>query len=304
MRVALVGATGFIGSAVCEALAARGDDLTVLARNPERSRSRLPASASVIYWDGLSAPANRHLADADAVVNLAGEPLVGRWTAAKKRRIRESRLRSTGNLVEALASLPPASRPDVLVNGSAVGYYGDRGDEILTEESAPGSGFLAGVCVDWEREAERARALGLRVVRVRTSLVLGEGGIMQRLLPIFRVGLGCPIGDGQQWMPWIHIADEVGLILSALDDKRLDGPINATAPEQVTNAAFSQSLAHAVGRRCLLAAPKFAVRLALGEMSGLLLDGQRVTPARALEQGYGFRYPTLSGALRALLDRE
>ena len=304
MRVAISGGTGFIGTALVTALAERGDEVIVLSRRPDPARAALPTAVSIIRWDGRSALPASALARTDAVVNLAGEPIVGRWTDAKKRRIRESRLQATNAIVGALAQLPADQRPRALVSGSAVGYYGDRGDEVLTETSPPGEGFLAGVCVEWELAAIDAEALDVRVVRMRTGLALGRGGVLKQLLPLFRAGLGGRIGSGRQWFPWVHLDDEVGIILRALDDRSLSGPINAVAPEEVRNAAFAQSLSAAVSRPCLTVAPALAVKLALGESSSLLLDSQRVAPARATALGYAFRYPTLSGALRAIVRSE
>jgi len=235
------------------------------------------------------------------VFNLAGEPVAeGRWTAERKRRIRDSRVLGTRNLVAGLAGLE--SRPQVLVTASAVGYYGDRGDEALDETSSPGHGFLADVCVEWEREALAAERLGIRVVCVRTGIVLARGGgALARMLTPFRMGAGGKLGDGRQWMPWINLDDEVGILLHAMNDDRIHGAINAVGPRPVTNAAFTRALGHAVHRPAFLPMPKTALRLAFGEMSVILTASQRVLPKEAERTGYTFKHPELAGALAAVL---
>jgi len=225
----------------------------------------------------------------DAVVNLAGEPVAQRWTAEARERIRSSRVDGTRRLVDALQKNPPK----VLVSASAIGYYGSRGDEILTEASAPGDDFLAKVCVDWEREAMRAEEFGVRVVRVRIGVVLGPGGALAKMLPIFKLGLGGPIADGKHWMSWIHIDDMVRLIEFAIENP-VTGAINAVAPNPVTNAEFTRELARAIHRPAIFPVPKLALKALYGEMASILWASQRVTPAVASNTGFNFRYPTLA----------
>jgi uncharacterized protein len=239
------------------------------------------------------------LRETDAVIHLAGEPVGQRWTAAAKERIRDSRVQGTRRLVEAMASIPQP--PRILVCASAIGYYGARGDEVLTETSAPGHGFLSEVCVAWEREAQAAESLGTRVVRMRTGLVLDRnGGALARMLPPFRMGLGGPLGSGRQWMSWIHIQDLVALFVYALEHP-LSGPVNGVAPEPVTNVEFTRALASALHRPAILPMPTAALQLMFGEMSEMLLASLRVLPSAAEAGGFTFRYPNIRQALSALL---
>lgn len=289
MIIAITGGTGFIGNALVEALKARGDQVRLL------SRSRGP-----YLWDPLAGPPPAAALDgADAVIHLAGETVSQYWTAAAKRRIRESRVTGTRNLVEGLRRM--SAPPRVLISASAVGFYGDRGDEPLDESSAPGTGFLPEVSQAWEAEANAASKLGIRVVTKRTGVVLHPGGgALAKMLPPFKLGLGGPLGSGRQWMPWIHLDDQIALTLFALDTPCLAGPVNAVAPNPATNAEFVRAMGRALRRPAFMPAPAFALKLALGEMSQIVLSSQRVAP-RALEQaGYEFRYSRLAEALAAL----
>lgn len=250
--------------------------------------------------EGEPPPAS--LASADAVVHLAGEPVSQRWTAGAKRRIHDSRVEGTRRLVSALAA--QSHPPRVLVCASAVGYYGSRGDEILTEASSPGSDFLAQVVMDWENAAQSAEALGIRVVRLRFGMVLGrEGGALAKLLPVFRFGLGARLGSGEQWMAWIHLNDAVNLILFAINFAAIRGAVNASAPYPVSNDEFTSRLATALHRPAILYAPSFALRLLLGEMSEMLLASQRVLPSAAKSAGFPFQYPDLNAALEEILAK-
>ena len=240
------------------------------------------------------------LASADAVVHLAGEPVAQRWSAAAKKRIHDSRVEGTRRLVNALAT--QSQRPHVLVCASAVGFYGSRGDQILTEASTPGSDFLARVTLEWEAAAQSAEELGVRVVCLRFGMILGPGGALAKLLPVFRFGLGGRLGSGHQWMAWIHLEDAVKLILFALDFAAIRGAVNATAPHPVTNDEFTSRLATALHRPAFLPVPAFALKLALGEMSGMLLASQRVLPSVAKSAGFPFQYPDLNAAFDNLLD--
>ena len=268
MRVLVTGGTGFIGAAVCRALRGAGHAVRVVSRDPEH------AAEEAVGWDDVPAAAR----EADALVNLAGEPIAARrWKPAQKHHIRESRVEATRRLVEAATAASP--RPRILLNASAVGYYGARGDEVLDETAAPGTGFLAEVCAAWEREAEAAEALGLRVVRLRFGVVLApDGGALARMIPAFRTFFGGPLGSGTQWMSWIHRDDVTGLVVDALEDDAYRGAVNVTAPEPVTNAEFAQALGRALARPAAFRTPAFMLRWTLGEMADMLLTGQRVVP--------------------------
>jgi uncharacterized protein (TIGR01777 family) len=301
MRITVTGATGRIGSRLVRQLLDRGDAVTVLSRNPDRARSALPG-VEAVAWDPAAGPAPAEaLAGRDGVVHLAGEDIAQRWNADAKRRIRESRELGTRNLVAGLRAADP--RPPVLVSASAVGYYGPHGDEPLDETAPAGSGFLADVCAAWEREAQAAEELGVRVVRLRTGVVLDrDGGALAKMLPFFRLGGGGPVAGGRQYMPWIHRDDLVGLQIAALDGgDDWAGPINGTAPEAVTNREFSKALGRALHRPAVAPVPGLAVRVLYGDMAELVTEGQRVLPRRAQELGYEFRHPQLDEALRTTL---
>jgi hypothetical protein len=299
MRSVVTGGTGLIGRALLRRLPGPAVVLSRTANPP----AWLPGTQSFVRWaPDAEPPPFAALEGADVVFNLMGEPAAeGRWTAEKKRRIRDSRIVGTRKLVASLAAR--AARPRVLVSASAVGYYGDRGDQVLDEGSTRGAGFLADVCADWEGEAMAAEQLGVRVVCVRIGLVVTpEGGALGKMLPAFRLGAGGRLGSGRQWMPWIHIDDIVGLLLHAASNQSLHGPLNGTAPAPVTNAGFTSALARALNRPALLPVPALALQALFGEMSGMLMASQRVLPRRALETGYAFAHPELDGALRALLE--
>jgi uncharacterized protein (TIGR01777 family) len=295
--VAVTGSSGFLGSALVSSLAAAGHRVIPLVRREVRP------GEDALHWDPVSgAIASPGPAIADAVVHLAGESIAGgRWTAAKKQRIRESRVDATRRLTETLTRL--AKPPAVLVCASAIGYYGSRGDEILSEESAPGVGFLADVGREWEAATATASARGIRVVNLRIGVVLSPaGGALAKMLTPFRLGLGGVIGGGAQWMSWIALDDAIGALRHALVTEALRGPVNAVAPTPVTNAEFTRTLGRVLRRPTLVPMPAFAARLALGEMADeLLLASQRVMPVRLLASRYEFRHSTLEGALRSLL---
>lgn len=292
MDILITGGTGFIGQRLCQRLLAAGHGVTVLTRSPGRA-----GQAGVQYIGALGDVGPVH-----AVVNLAGEPLVeGRWNPARKQAMLASRIGTTHALLDWMRGLP--TRPQVLVSGSAIGYYGPRDATPLDESASPGHDFAAMLCRQWEAEALKAEDLGVRTCLLRTGIVLDrEGGALARMLPPFRIGAGGPMGDGMQWMSWIHRDDLVGLILWLLADPETRGACNGTAPAAVTNAEFARTLAHVLKRPAWVRTPAFALKLAFGEMAGLLLTGQNVVPARALQEGYRFRYPTLEAALRAILD--
>ena len=293
MNVTVTGASGLIGTKLVERLRARGDEVTTLSRNP--------SSPGAVRWQPEQEPAPKAALDgADAVVHLAGENVAQRWSDDAKRRIRSSRELGTRNLVAGIEAAEP--RPRVLVSSSAVGIYGPHGAEELAESTPAGSDFLAEVCVIWEREAQKAAELGLRVVNVRTGVMLDQaGGALAKMLPFFKLGVGGPVAGGDQYLPWIHIDDVVGLYLAALDDDRYEGPLNATAPTPVTNKAFSKALGRALHRPAFAPVPGFAVHVLYGEMAEIVTKGQRALPRKAQERGYAFAHPDLDEALRAAL---
>lgn len=296
MRHLITGGSGFIGAALSRALLAGGHEVVVLTRDAQRARRRLPAG--VVPVERL-----RDAGEIEAVVNLAGENLSARrWTNARKQALRESRLATTRSLVDWIAAR--THKPRVLVSGSAIGWYGARGDEELDETAHSGDDFAAHLCRDWESEAEKAGESGVRVCRVRSGIVLDvDGGALAKMLLPFRLGLGGRFGDGRQWMSWIAREDEVRLIRWLIDTDSARGAYNATAPIPVTNADFARVLGAALHRPAILPMPAFALKLMLGEMADLLLTGQRVMPARAQAQGFAFRYPDLPAALEAILRR-
>ena len=293
MRVLVTGGTGFIGATVCHALRAAGHAVTVVSRRPT------PGAFDTIGWEDLAGI----IGDCHGLVNLAGEPIAGRrWTPEQKARIRDSRIDATRLLVDAVAA--STARPQILVSASAVGYYGPHGDEPLDETAPAGDDFLAGVCQAWEAEARRAEPFGLRVVTLRLGIVLAtQGGALARMVTPFRAFLGGSLGDGRQWMSWIHRDDVTGLIVDILANPSYRGPVNATAPQPVTNHDFAVTLAATLARPAWLRTPAFALRLALGEMATMLLTGQRVLPAIAGTLGYHWRYPELTRALHASVRR-
>jgi uncharacterized protein len=297
MRILLTGGTGFIGRALASALVTQGHAVTVLTRDPARAARVLPPGVPAIAMPGELPPERAP----DAVVNLAGENLgAHRWTPARKREFVDSRVGTTRRLVAWLAGLPPA--PRVLVSGSAVGYYGARGDEPLAEDAPPGDEYQSRLCRDWEAEALRAEDAGVRVCCIRIGVVLaGDGGALAAMKTPFRLGLGGRLGSGLQWMSWIHRDDLVALIGWLLEGAAHRGAYNATAPEPVTNREFARALGAALRRPALLPVPAPLVRVLVGEMAHLLLTGQRVVPARARVEGFSFRYPALPEALRAAL---
>jgi uncharacterized protein (TIGR01777 family) len=299
MRVTVTGATGRLGNRIVTALRRRGDDVTVLSRNPEKARAALGLEAHA--WQPEAEPAPiAALAGRDAVIHLASEDVGQRWSDDAKRRILDSRELGTRNLVEGLRATDP--RPAVLVSASAVGYYGPRGDEPVSEDSAPGDDFQARVCLAWEREAAAAEQLGMRVVRLRAGvMLLRGGGALSRMLPFFRLGVGGPVAGGRHYISWIHVDDAVGLYLAALDGDGWSGPINATAPGLTTNKEFSRALGRALHRPAIVPVPTIALRVLYGEMADVVVYGQRAVPERAQALGYRFAHPDLDEALRSAL---
>ena len=312
MHVIVTGATGLIGRRLCAVLQGSGHRVTALSRDAERARRVLPQGVSCLTWGGHGSGSaddwEAAVAAADAVVHLAGEPVAGRrWSKDFKETFKASRVQTTRDLVRVIRQ--DASRPRAFVCASAVGYYGDRGDETLDERSPPGDDFLAGVCVEWEAAATSAAGPATRVAMMRIGIVLAsEGGPLPEMLyplPVrvspWKLGLGGRLGSGRQWVPWVHVEDAVGLLAQAVEDDRLSGPVNVTAPEPVRNATLARAIGRALHRPPILPVPGWVLSLAMGEVAYVLLTGQRVLPAAANAAGYEFRYRDIDAALRSLL---
>ncbi len=303
MRIGITGGTGFLGDLLSRTLIARGDRVSVFTRSPERAAAQAPPGVHLEPWNpGVDPLPPSVLDELDAVIHLAGERVAGPWTEAKRRRIRESRVTGTRHVVQGFreAHHPPA----VLLSGSAVGFYGSRGEEELTEDSPPGDGFLPEVCVAWETEARAVEALGTRSVLLRTGLPLSPAsGFLHAILPLFKAGLGGPLGDGRQWLPWIHIEDWEALVLFALDHAAVRGALNLTAPTPVRNEDFTHALGRVLHRPTLFRAPAFALKLALFGRAAeeTALTSQRVLPIKARGHEFVFRFPELTPALTDLL---
>jgi uncharacterized protein len=298
MRALVTGATGFIGKKLVASL----DHPVVLSRRPDDAK-RILANAKVYAWEPEAGPPPAEAFEGvDVVFNLAGESVAGgRWTAERKERIRKSRIEGTRNLVKAIEA--QKKRPRALVSSSAVGYYGSCGDRVLTEAAKPGTDFLAELCVAWEAEANRATALGVRVVTPRTGLVLGKnGGALERMLPPFKLGLGGRLGDGRHWMPWIHLDDLVGIFKFAALNK-VSGALNAAGPMPVMNREFTRALAAALHRPAIFPVPAFALRLMFGELSSVLLASQRAVPEAVVKAGFRFKYASLGEALAEVIGK-
>lgn len=299
MNILITGGTGFIGHALVQQLTQQGHAVTVLSRNPDK--------VAAICGPGVAALGDlKQLKAEDAyqvIINLAGEPIFdARWTEARKKRIRDSRINLTGQLIDGIERM--VVKPDLLISGSAIGYYGDQGDTVLTEQSAPNPDFSHRLCADWEQAAQKAEQLGVRVCLIRTGLVIAAGGgLLKRLLLPFRLGLGGRLGSGRQWMSWIHREDWIAIAQTMITDTSMQGAYNATAPHPVSNLEFTQTLARCLNRPALLPVPAGLLKVLLGEMSELVLGSQRVMPERLLAQGFGFQYPDLASALRQALGR-
>ncbi|MGA8030035.1 MAG: TIGR01777 family oxidoreductase [Bryobacteraceae bacterium] len=297
MNYLITGASGFIGTKLVDFLLAREEMVNYLAR--KRSRA-LDSRAAFHYWNPEEQLELKTVPRLDAVIHLAGEPIAQRWTTEVKRSIYESRVKGTRELVSAIGELK--YKPSVLVSASAIGYYGDRGDEVLTETSAPGAGFLPEVCVHWEEEARRANEFGVRAVPIRIATVLGRGGgALDKMLTPFRLGLGGKFGNGRQWMSWIHVDDLVQLLVFASETASATSALNGSSPHPVTNAEFTTALARALHRPAILAMPRFALKLAMGEMADVLFSSARVIPEGVERGGFRFRYPELDRALVNIL---
>ncbi len=300
MRILLSGSTGFIGRALAEALSARGETVVRLSREPGPGEIGIDLERGRLELSRLD---RASLGGLDAAVHLAGAPILRRWSARQREAIMSSRVALGHLLARYLGGLE--ERPRVYVTGSAVGYYGDRGEELLDEESSAGSGFLADVCRAWEASAAPAAQAGIRTVAVRSGIVLGRGGALKAQLPLFRAGLGARLGTGRQWTSWISLEDEVGALLRAVDDERIAGPLNAVSPNPVRNSELTATLARLLNRPALLFVPAPLLRLGLGRgpADEMLLASQRVRPAVLERAGFAFSHPELEGALRAVLAR-
>ncbi|MFQ5683710.1 MAG: TIGR01777 family oxidoreductase [Candidatus Binatia bacterium] len=301
MKIVIAGGTGFIGSALCNRLGELGHSLVIISSRP--APAQLPRNREWAMWSpGQHGPWEQAVDDADVVINLAGEPIPAkRWTAAQKEKIRSSRINTTRALVVAMGKVK--ERASLLINASAIGYYGPRGDEAVVEETEPGNDFVSRVCVEWEKEAQKAESLGVRVVCLRTGIVLGKGGgaLAKMVLP-FKLFGGGPIGSGRQWVSWIQLEDEVELIVHLLQKEKASGAVNATAPNPVTMKVLCQTLGQVLHRPSWAPVPAFALRLLMGEIADMVVTGQRVLPAKAQRLGYTFRYPDLTEALRVSVN--
>ncbi len=301
MRVLMTGATGFLGRNMCRSLIGDGHEVVAFSRNAESARRKLPGVSDAITWNPVDAPPPVDVFEgADAVINLAGENLFALWTPSKKRAVRRSRIESTKNVVSGIAGV--SAKPRVLISASAVGYYGDKGDESIVESDPPGSGFLSNLCEEWESEAARAADHGVRTVMLRTGLALGPGGgMLPAVLPVAKSGLLGSIGSGRQWWPWVHIDDIVGTARFALANE-VQGPLNVVSPEPVRQKEFARTLAGLLGRPAFMKVPAFVLRLA-GGVAEESLASQRVIPKKAAEAGYKHRYSDLRAALSDLIDK-
>lgn len=302
MKILVTGATGFIGRQAVLYLRDQGHEIVVLTRDAQKSRVRLPIACPVFIWEiGDQPPPSEAFAGVDAVVHLAGENIINRWTSSRKKEIIKSRVESTRQLVAAMQKL--AHKPKVFVCASAIGFYGDRGDQLLDESAEPGEGFLADLCRQWEEAARQAEESGIRVVSLRIGVVLGhDGGALQPMLPPFRMGFGGKVGSGKQWMSWIHVRDLAGLILHAIETDSLKGPVNAVSPHPATNVVFTQTLAAVLKRPHLFLVPAFVLKIIMGEASQVVLASQRVAARKAA--GYEFAFPELKAALEDICTRE
>jgi uncharacterized protein len=304
MQIVVAGGTGFIGRPLCASLSREGHRVTLLTRRREEAQRSCGSTVTAVEWNGREAGTWEHcLEGVDAVINLAGAPIAdGRWTEARKRWLTESRILTTHLLAEAMSRR--TSKPRTLVSASGIGYYGASDDRVLDEDATQGEGFLADLCLAWEAEALRASEFGVRIVTLRTGMVLEQdGGALPKMLLPFKLFAGGPIMPGTQWVSWIHRQDHIGLIRWILMTPAVSGPVNAVAPEAVTMNQFCKVLGQVIHRPSWLPVPGFALQVALGELGALMTTGQRVNPAKALSGGYVFRYPTLEPALRAILSK-
>jgi uncharacterized protein (TIGR01777 family) len=297
MKILITGGSGFVGTPLAEELRKAGHEVIVTTRQKSEAKDILTWSPPDLIPPDL-------ISEIDAIINLAGEPIAPRrWTEERKKLILSSRLDTTRALVQSIEKSD--NRPKVMISASAVGYYGPRDEEPVMEDTSPSLGYLASVCLQWEAEAQRAEDLGVRVVRVRIGGVLGKGGgLLDQMECPFKAFAGGPLGSGKQWFSWIHLDDMVGIIKYALENDSVSGPVNATAPNPVTNREFSKALGRALNRPAIVSVPSFAVKLALGELASVILTGQRVIPEKILEAGYKFKYENIDEALEAIFKKD
>ena len=303
MKIFITGGSGFVGSNLTRDLTDRGHQVSILTRQA-KSKANLPSGATYVIGDpNAPGPWQQEISGHNLIINLAGASIFTRWTTENKQKIRDSRINTTHHLVDALEMAASENRPKTLLSTSAVGYYGDHGDELLTEETAAGNDFLARVAQTWEAEAERATNLGLRVVCCRFGIVLGKkGGALSKMLPLFRFGLGSPLGHGRQFFPWIHEKDLARIFTFLVENPEIKGPVNCVSPNQVTNAELSQALASQLGKKVFpINVPAFALKTIMGEMASILLSGQRVAPTQLDNAGFQFAFTELSSALKDIL---
>ena len=298
MKVLMTGATGFVGKVLVKKILAQGDEVVVLSRNKEKAKAVFGEKCQYGEWkDTNTLPPLEVFNGVEGVINLMGEGIADkRWSPEQKNKIRTSRLQGTTKLIEAISKL--SQKPKVMVSTSAIGIYGSRGDEELTENSKTVHDFLGSLCTDWEKAASSVKDLGVRLVIIRTGVVLGkDGGALKKMLPPFKLGLGGPLGDGKQYMSWIHIDDLASMYIDGLKNPNLEGPFNGTAPHPLTNKEFTKVLGKTLHRPTFLPAPAFAIKAAFGEMSTVILDGQKVMPEKFLKHQFKFKYPDLEKAL-------
>jgi uncharacterized protein (TIGR01777 family) len=307
VKILITGATGFVGKALVARLAQNGHDRVVLSRSRKSAEKSISIPCEIYEWnaDHEKAP-TQAFNGVDAVFHLAGEPIAARrWTNEQKEKIKDSRVLGTRNLMDTIEGLPAGQRPKAVISASAIGYYGDRGDESLFESSQVGSGFLAEVCELWEKEVLGRNIPEVRTVACRTGIALGKGGgMLEKILPIFQLGLGGPIGNGRQWMSWVHLDDLISLYCEAFENQLIHGAINAVSPHPVTQGEFARVLGRFLHRPVILPVPAFALKLGLGEMSEMLLGGQKVLPEKAIQNGFHFHYPTLSEAFQEIFGTQ
>jgi len=302
MRVLVTGATGFLGSLLLPALSEAGHQIVVVSRSAARAKESLPGLTAAYDWSPLDEPPPAEAVRVDAVVHLMGENVAGRWTKSKREAIRASRRDGTRHLVEAIGALPPDQRPKVLISTSAVGLYGDRGEEVITEDTPAGTDFLAEVCVEWEREARVAESLGVRVVRMRLPILLHpSGGALEQMLPMAKMGLGGPLGSGKQWWCWVSVRDVVRFVVDAVADGTFEGAYNVCSPTPVRQREFAKTLGSVLGRPAFLPAPAFALKTVLGAFSAEVLTSKRQIPARLSERGWEFVDGELAPALQGMV---
>lgn len=298
MRILVTGASGFVGQRVVRELLNNKHEVVVLTRNIAKSALNLGSHCKFVQWDTVSVPPQSAFEGVEGIINLMGEGIADkRWDEAQKQKIHDSRINGTHLLIKAISDM--AKKPKVLVSASGVGIYGNRDTEVITETSTTGNDFLANLCKEWEAEAFKAKDLGLRVVVVRTGMVLGRnGGALKKMLPIFKLGLGGPVGSGKQYMSWIHVDDLASIYVEAINNASIEGAVNGTAPYPATNKEFTKALGKALHRPAFMPVPTFALKSAFGEMSSVLLEGQKVLPTKIKEKKFRFHYPTLEMALK------